>query len=80
MDDPNLPEGYRRDLITDPDVVILRRPDGSVVAVFSREGVAEGQIERAAREDAERNRGFGATRRLAPSRMLRLIRSWLRRP
>jgi hypothetical protein len=55
MTAPNLPDDYYPDHVTDPEVVILRRPDGSVVAVFSRRGVAEEEIEWAAKEDAERD-------------------------
>jgi len=55
MEDPELLNGYYLDRITDPDVLILRRPDGSVAAVFSRRGVVEEEIERAAKEDAERD-------------------------
>lgn len=47
---PELPPGYRRGGLTDPDVLILRRPDGSVVAVFS-DAADPREIERAARED-----------------------------
>lgn len=32
----NLPEGYRLDEVTDPGVAFLRRPDGSVAAIFGR--------------------------------------------
>jgi len=48
---PNLSEGYYLDRVTDPDAVILRCPDGSVVAVFSHRGAAKEEIERAAKED-----------------------------
>ncbi len=48
--EPNLPPGYR--LRRDPDLLLLRRPDGSVVAAFSASGAAEEAVERAAREDA----------------------------
>ena len=50
-----LPEGYWIDRVTDPDVLILRRPDGSVVAVFSAWGAAAEAIEAAAQEDAGRD-------------------------
>ncbi len=47
---PYLPTGYRLDDATDPDFVVLRRPDGSEVAVFGeRAGLRE--IERRAWED-----------------------------
>ncbi len=37
----------------DADILILHRLDGSVVAAFSARGADVGEIERAAREDAE---------------------------
>lgn len=46
----NLPPGYRLDEVTDPDVVILRQEDGSVVAVFTL-GTDREEIERVAWED-----------------------------
>jgi hypothetical protein len=55
MDDPELPNGYYLDRITDPDVLILRRSDGSTVAVFSPSSAAKEEIERAAKEDARRD-------------------------
>jgi len=46
-----LPPGYTLDLVSDPDVIILRRSDGTVVDRFTR--VADsGEIRRAADEDA----------------------------
>ena len=36
---PKLPEGYRLDLVGDPDAPALRRSDGSVVARFSAGGI-----------------------------------------
>ncbi len=51
MDDPGfLPGGYSLDE-TDPDVVVLRRGDGSFVAAFSALGATEGSVRRAAEED-----------------------------
>ena len=47
-----LPPGYRLDLVGDPCVIILRGPDGGVVARFTR-NVAPEEIRRAAREDDE---------------------------
>jgi hypothetical protein len=47
-----LPAGYYLDE-SDPDVVLLRRPDRSVVAVFAARGATEEAIEEAAREDYE---------------------------
>jgi hypothetical protein len=35
---PYLPDDYRLDELTERDFVILRRPDGSEVAVFSATG------------------------------------------
>ena len=49
-----LPRGYKLDEVTEPEVVVLRRPDGSVVAVFSAWGASRELIERAAWEDYER--------------------------
>jgi hypothetical protein len=46
-----LPPGYRLDLVADPDVIILRRPDGTVVARFTYAADTE-QIRRVAEEDA----------------------------
>jgi hypothetical protein len=47
-----LPPGYRLDR-SDPDVWTLRRPEGSVVAYFSAQGVAKEAIEEVAWEDYE---------------------------
>jgi hypothetical protein len=44
-----LPPGYRAHF--DPDVLVLERTDGSVVARFSGLGFAEEEVERTARED-----------------------------
>ncbi len=48
---PDLPEGYRLDLLSDPDAPALRRPDGTVVARFAAAGATLGAIEREALED-----------------------------
>ena len=48
---PKLPEGYRLDLASDPDAPALRRPDGVVVARFSRRGGTEWEMAREAWED-----------------------------
>jgi hypothetical protein len=48
----NLPPGYRLDLIGDPCVIILRRPDGTVVARFTH-NVDPREIRRAAEADHE---------------------------
>ena len=52
----DLPEGYRLDLLGDPDAPALRRPDGTVVARFAsgglrREAVERDAVEREALED-----------------------------
>ena len=47
--DLHLPLGYRAQL--DPDVLILRRADGSQVALFSRRGFVAEAVEQAAWED-----------------------------
>ncbi len=47
-----LPPGYRLDLVGDPCVIILRGPDGRLVARFTR-SVDPEEIRRAAREDDE---------------------------
>jgi hypothetical protein len=44
-----LPPGYRLDLVGDPCIIILRGPDGAVVARFSRDVDPE-EISRAAQE------------------------------
>jgi hypothetical protein len=48
-----LPPGYRLDLVSDPCIIILRGPDGAVVARFSR-NVDPEEIRQAAEEDRER--------------------------
>ncbi len=47
--------GYRMDIVPEPDVIILRRSDGSEVAKFSMLGATLEEIERAAQEDHRRN-------------------------
>jgi hypothetical protein len=50
-DEPiRLPPGYSLDA-SDPDVVALRRPDGTTVAVFSALGATPESIQQAAYED-----------------------------
>ena len=44
-----LPPGYH--LQRDPDLLLLRRPDGSVAAAFSARGATEEAVERVAWED-----------------------------
>ena len=48
-----LPEGYHLDLLSDPCVIILRRPDETVVARFTR-FVEPKEISRAAEEGRAR--------------------------
>ena len=48
-----LPAGYWVE--RDADILVLRRPDGSIVAAFSARGADPNEIERAAREDTESN-------------------------
>jgi hypothetical protein len=48
-----LPEGYHLDLLSDPCVIILCRPDETVVARFTR-FVDPKEISRAAEEDRAR--------------------------
>ena len=45
-----LPSGYRLDE-SDPDVLLLRRADGTVAGVFSAQGATAGALEDAAWED-----------------------------
>ena len=47
---PYLPSGYTSDE-TDPDAVVLRRPDGSGVATFSAVEAGRREVERSAWED-----------------------------
>ena len=56
---PYLPSGYRLDELTEREFVILRRPDGSEVAVFSAMGADPAEIERIAWADF---RGRGAAK------------------
>ena len=48
-----LPPGYRLDLVGDPCIIILRGPDGEVVARFSRDVDPE-EIRRIAAEAARK--------------------------
>jgi hypothetical protein len=48
-----LPPGYRLDRIGDPDVIVLRREDGTVVARFTQNADPK-EIRRAAEEDRAR--------------------------
>ena len=70
---PRLPPGYRTRF--DPDVLVLERTDGSVVARFGVRGLAAEEVERAAREDygevakgASPRHAPGGLRRHPPSR------------
>jgi hypothetical protein len=47
-----LPEGYSLDLMGDPCVIILRRPDGTVVARFTH-SVDPEELRRTAEADSE---------------------------
>jgi hypothetical protein len=46
----NLPAGYSLDLVGDPDVIVLRREDDSIVARFTH-SVSALEIRRVAEED-----------------------------
>lgn len=46
-----LPSGYRLDELAERDLVMLRRPDGSEVAVYSATGADPKEMEKRARED-----------------------------
>jgi len=50
-DEPRLPPGYQLDRCSDPDVSILRRADGSVVARFSVRGITREVVELEAKKD-----------------------------
>ena len=50
-----LPPGYSLDVVSDPCVIVLRRPDGTVVARFTH--VADPQHIRRAAEEGHRARG-----------------------
>ena len=47
--EPSLPPGYH--LERDPDLLLLRRPDGSLTAAFSVTGATAEAVEHAAWED-----------------------------
>ena len=49
--DATLPPGYMLDE-SDPDIVVLRRKDGTFVAAFSAQGATEEGIRDAAMEDS----------------------------
>ena len=48
--DSRLPAGYGLDLVGDPCIVILRNPEGEIVARFARDIDPE-EVRRAAEED-----------------------------
>jgi hypothetical protein len=50
-DEIRLPPGYRIDLVSEPEMITLRRRDGSVVGRFSAMGADGKEIERVAWED-----------------------------
>jgi hypothetical protein len=51
----HLPPGYHASL--DPEVLILKRADGSQVALFSREGFVAERVEQAAWADYDESEG-----------------------
>lgn len=77
--DLQLPPGYNTNL--DADVLVLRRPDGSQVALFSRRGFVAEAVEQAAWEDYGEYEGFSnsASSEHRPSPYPR-IRPWQLRP
>ena len=60
-----LPPGYTLNVL-DPDVLILRREDGSMVGAFSARGATEGELCRTAQEDL-RQRGPSRDQAQPPS-------------
>jgi hypothetical protein len=55
-DEPHwLPPGYALDVL-DPDVVILRREDGSMVGAFSSRGATPDSLRHTAEEDSLKRR------------------------
>lgn len=48
--EPNQPLGYRLEE-SDPDVLILRRPDGAFVAAFSAKGATKESIRETVEDD-----------------------------
>ena len=52
MEDPRLPSSYYLDE-SDPDILMLRRQDGTFVAAFSAQGATREGIVEAATEDYE---------------------------
>ncbi len=54
-DPMHIEPNHRMDIVSEPGLIILRRPDGSEVAKFSMLGATLEEIERAAHEDHRRN-------------------------
>ena len=50
-----LPPGYVLDIL-DPDLVVLRREDASMVAAFSAQGATPDSIRHTAQEDMQKQR------------------------
>lgn len=59
----DIPDGYILDE-SDPDILALRRADGSVVAFFSADGAMPDLIEHIAWEDARKKLGAPPPQRL----------------
>jgi hypothetical protein len=55
MRPPELPPGYSVE--RDPDLLILRRPDGTIVAAFSVRGATTEAVEKAAWKDHRSRQG-----------------------
>ena len=55
MHTPELPPGYRLD--RDPELLILRCPDGTIVAAFSVRGATAEAIQKAAWKDHRSGKG-----------------------
>ena len=49
-----LPPGYTLDLVSDPCILVLRNPEGKIVARFTR-NVDPEEVRRAAEEDYEQS-------------------------
>ena len=49
-----LPPGYTLDLVSDPCILVLRNPEGKIVARFTRNADPE-EVRRAAEEDYEQS-------------------------
>ena len=55
---PRLPPGYRLDLVDDPDVIVIRREDGTFVDRFTHNADPK-EIKRTAEEDRRLQRKGG---------------------